>query len=74
MCLPAGIFLPRPLTCERIWALHTNGLGAQDKPAEAFEKWSYIIGENKKRQSKKQTPYASLIDFYRDDPKRSNMD
>lgn len=57
-----------------LWALHTSGRGAQDKPVEAYKAWFDIIGENKKRLGLRQTPYASLIEFYRDDPKRSNMD
>ena len=36
----------------RLWDLHTDGMGAQDDPEEAFEAWQDIITENKERQSK----------------------
>ncbi|TKJ61737.1 phospholipase [Pseudomonas sp. CFBP13506] len=48
----------------RLWDLHTDGRGAQDDPKDAFEAWTDIITENKKRQSKKITPSVPLIEFY----------
>ncbi|OQR26358.1 phospholipase, partial [Pseudomonas sp. Bc-h] len=71
----------RPLR-KHLWNLHTNGMGAQDKAAEAFEEWGRIIKENKFLVSgnaeasidKKQPPYASLLEFFRDSAKRTHLD
>jgi phosphatidylserine/phosphatidylglycerophosphate/cardiolipin synthase-like enzyme len=71
----------RPLR-KHLWNLHTNGMGAQDKAAEAFEEWGRIIKENKFLASgnaeasidKKQPPYASLLEFFRDSAKRTHLD
>jgi phosphatidylserine/phosphatidylglycerophosphate/cardiolipin synthase-like enzyme len=73
--------LSKPLR-KQLWDIHTKGMGAQDDVAEAFKKWRYIIEENKGRQerneklsiSEKKSPYASLIEFYRDSPARKNLD
>ena len=58
----------------RLWNMHTAGKGAQDKVAVAFKAWWEIIKENKRRMPEKQTPYAPLIQFRRDDPKRTYLD
>jgi phosphatidylserine/phosphatidylglycerophosphate/cardiolipin synthase-like enzyme len=72
----------RPLR-KHLWNLHTNGMGAQDKAAEAFKAWGRIIDVNKFRQQNnleqidtrlKEAPYASLIEFFRDSPKRTHLD
>jgi hypothetical protein len=58
-------------------------MGAQDKAAEAFKAWGRIIDVNKFRQQNnleqidtrlKEAPYASLIEFFRDSPKRTHLD
>ncbi|RMV77664.1 phospholipase D-like domain-containing protein [Pseudomonas caricapapayae] len=67
---------------QQLWNIHTNGIGAQDSASEAFEKWMDIISENSSRLrankrpsiEKKQQPYASLVEFYRESPTRTNMD
>ena len=50
----------------RLWNLHTNGMGAQDDPAVAFDVWQEIIDENKDLQADKKAgvPYAPLVEFY----------
>ncbi|WP_330214181.1 phospholipase D-like domain-containing protein [Pseudomonas sp. Z18(2022)] len=48
----------------RLWDMHTGGGGAQDDPEEAFDAWTEIINKNKKRQSKKLTPDAPLVEFH----------
>ncbi|WP_237718137.1 phospholipase D-like domain-containing protein [Cupriavidus sp. BIS7] len=59
----------------RLWGIHTKGLGAQDDPAKAFEAWAEIISRNADRQEAgKESPYASLIQFRRDDPTRTIRD
>jgi phosphatidylserine/phosphatidylglycerophosphate/cardiolipin synthase-like enzyme len=71
----------RPLR-KHLWNLHTNGMGAQDKAAEAFKEWADIIGVNKLRVAgnaepelkQKQSPYASLVEFFRDSPSRTHLD
>ncbi|OKA17245.1 hypothetical protein BOH73_23415 [Pseudomonas versuta] len=50
----------------RLWNLHTNGMGAQDDPEEAFDMWQKIINKNKGLKSKKLTPDAPLVEFYYD--------
>ncbi|HEK1011527.1 TPA: phospholipase [Pseudomonas putida] len=67
---------------KHLWDLHTRGMGAQDDAAVAFRKWGDIIIENNNRQeqnrtpsiAEKKSPYASLIEFYRDSPVRKNLD
>lgn len=63
----------RPLR-QRLWKIHTNGLGERDDPAAAFEQWGTIIMRNADNQSKGLAPVASLVQFHRDDPKRTNKD
>jgi len=58
----------------RLWNIHTSGLGAQDDPREAFKQWGSIIKENEKRKDNKDVPYASLVRFMREDPKRTRLD
>ncbi|WP_137808297.1 phosphatidylserine/phosphatidylglycerophosphate/cardiolipin synthase family protein [Pseudomonas sp. G(2018)] len=58
----------------RLWGLHTNGLGAQDEPAVAFEEWQRIINTNKGLQLKQMTPYAPLVEFYYGESKLSDLD
>ncbi|RMT77152.1 phosphatidylserine/phosphatidylglycerophosphate/cardiolipin synthase family protein [Pseudomonas viridiflava] len=73
--------LSKPLR-QHLWDIHTKGMGAQDDAAEAFDSWQDIIVENKARQEQnripsideKKSPYASLIEFYRDSPARKNLD
>ncbi|MFM0327866.1 phospholipase D-like domain-containing protein [Caballeronia glebae] len=66
---------------EKLWSIHTKGQGVGQKDANgrldaesAFTKWSEIIRENKKRNKAKASPYASLVEFYRDNPKRTYID
>ena len=58
----------------KLWNLHTNGKGAQLAPGEAFEKWRDIIKDNKTARKNKESPIASLTEFYRGSPTRSNLD
>ncbi len=50
----------------RLWNLHTNGMGAQDDPEEAFKAWEEIINKNKDLQADKKAgvPHAPLVEFY----------
>ncbi|GDX04423.1 phosphatidylserine/phosphatidylglycerophosphate/cardiolipin synthase family protein [Buttiauxella sp. A111] len=49
---------------QRLWNLHTNGIGVQDEPDKAFKAWEYLLGKNEALQAKgKYTPEASLIKF-----------
>ncbi|KEZ75187.1 phospholipase [Pseudomonas syringae pv. syringae FF5] len=58
----------------RLWDLHTKGLGGQDEPEIAFKAWSAIIGNNKRLQSKKMSPYAPLNEFYYSDTSMTDLD
>jgi len=59
----------------RLWGIHTNGLGAQDDPVEAFEQWEFIVRLNVKRQvTATQRPIASLVGFMRTSKDRSYSD
>ena len=60
----------------RLWGMHTDNRGAQDDPAEAFKEWRKIIDENKYRQNRPKPlhPIASLVEFYRDSPARTDKD
>ncbi|MNV28502.1 Cardiolipin synthase [compost metagenome] len=58
----------------RLWGMHTNGLGAQDDPKEAFEAWEEIINRNKGLQSRQLTPYAPLVEFYFGESDLSDLD
>ncbi|CAD6556320.1 Cardiolipin synthase [Paraburkholderia hiiakae] len=59
----------------QLWDIHTNGQGAQDDPADAYDAWSYILNENRTRQTNKEkSPYASLIRFNSMTTKRMRMD
>ena len=57
-----------------LWHIHTDGRGTQDKPAEAFKKWEYIINENKKARANNRSPIASLVEFTRLSAARTNKD
>jgi phosphatidylserine/phosphatidylglycerophosphate/cardiolipin synthase-like enzyme len=57
-----------------LWAAHTNGQGAQDDPGEAFKWWGTIMNDNKGRRGKKKKPTASLAEFRRDSPDRTDKD
>ncbi|MEA9389778.1 phospholipase D-like domain-containing protein [Acerihabitans sp. TG2] len=47
-----------------LWTLHTDGQGADDNEAAAFDQWGWIIGENTKKQKKKRDkPVGRLIKF-----------
>ena len=70
----------RPLR-EKLWDMHTNGMGVGKDDASgrldtdyAFGRWTYVINNNADRQKRDDVPYASLVQFRRDDPKRSNLD
>ncbi|WP_019446925.1 phospholipase D-like domain-containing protein, partial [Cupriavidus sp. BIS7] len=58
----------------RLWGIHTNGRGAQDDPARAFEAWGKIISRNARNRANGLAPESSLIEFRRDDPKRTIRD
>jgi phosphatidylserine/phosphatidylglycerophosphate/cardiolipin synthase-like enzyme len=58
----------------RLWDMHTKGLGAQDKAAEAFEAWGKIIDRNTENQTNGLAPYASLVGFRRDSAARTYLD
>ncbi len=49
---------------QRLWKIHTNGIGMQDDPAKAFQAWDDLLGDNEDLQgTKKDSPKASLIKF-----------
>ncbi|WP_454766919.1 phospholipase D-like domain-containing protein [Cupriavidus campinensis] len=58
----------------KLWGIHTGGMGAQEDAREAFEKWSEIIKKNADRKAQRESPHTSLIEFRRDDPKRTYLD
>jgi len=52
----------------RIWALHTNGLGAQEDFGDAFEAWGELMKRNRDREEPGRSPIAPLREFiYRKD-------
>jgi phosphatidylserine/phosphatidylglycerophosphate/cardiolipin synthase-like enzyme len=59
---------------KRLWEIHTGGKGAQADVRQAFKWWGDIIKKNKERAVMKMAPIASLIEFYREDPKRTYLD
>ena len=60
---------------QRLWEIHTNGLGAQEDVGKAFKEWGRIIAQNTRDQGEGgKTPYASLVGFLRTDPTRSHLD
>lgn len=59
---------------QELWGIHTKGMGAQDDPAEAFRRWGDIMKRNKDNASNHKAPYASLVEFSRESPKRTNKD
>ena len=58
----------------RLWEQHTGGMGAQDDPAVAFDKWREIINENQSLREDKKNPYAPLVEFYYGDATLSDYD
>ncbi|WP_414441193.1 phospholipase D-like domain-containing protein [Burkholderia sp. 22PA0106] len=58
----------------RLWEMHTNGMGAQDSPGEAFEAWGTVIKDNADNQAKGATPGASLVGFMRTSTSRLRVD
>lgn len=69
---------------EKLWGIHTKGMGVGKKDKwgileaeEAFLQWELILVENKKRQlaqNQSKPPYASLIEFRRDNPSVTRLD
>jgi len=60
---------------QRLWKIHTNGIGMQDDPADAFDAWAKLLGENEAVQDKaRQSPKASLIKFLYDKPTLKDQD
>ena len=57
------------MTIRRGWAIRMIR-------GKAFEEWGDIIKENTDRQQspRPKSPHASLIEFHRDDPKRTYKD
>jgi phosphatidylserine/phosphatidylglycerophosphate/cardiolipin synthase-like enzyme len=58
----------------RLWGLHTGGMGAQDRPGEAFKEWQKIIDENRGLQRDRKAPSAPLIEFYYGKTNRADLD
>jgi phosphatidylserine/phosphatidylglycerophosphate/cardiolipin synthase-like enzyme len=58
----------------RLWGMHTNNRGAQDDPEAAYKAWRQIMDQNKIAQEKNKTPVASLVEFHRDSPDRTDKD
>ncbi len=58
----------------RLWDLHTNGRGAQDDVAKAFDAWQEIIDKNKDRQSKNLAPITPLVEFYYGEKSLTDLD
>ncbi len=67
---------------EKLWRMHAGerGVGTKDKngrlnAVEVFESWGDLMFRNKKaRQDASRSPFASVIEFHRDDPLRSDLD
>ena len=59
---------------KQLWALHTNGRGAQDDVSDAYASWSDIIFRNTKNKNKKLAPMASLVGFLRTSATRTYAD
>ncbi|MBC8639887.1 phosphatidylserine/phosphatidylglycerophosphate/cardiolipin synthase family protein [Caballeronia sp. EK] len=67
---------------EKLWRIHSKGMGVGKKSSSgrldaehAFKKWGEIIQTNKiEKLEGLNTPYASLVEFYRDSPKRTYND
>ncbi|MEN4825753.1 phospholipase D-like domain-containing protein [Pseudomonas sp. P39-UII1] len=59
---------------QRLWRLHTGGEGAQDKPAEAFQAWEFLLDKNHSRQSAGVEPLCSLVEFYYGDSVVKDLD
>lgn len=57
-----------------LWQQHTNGKGAQLATDKAFKEWGDVIKNNKNARFSGKAPVASLVEFHRDSPKRSNLD
>lgn len=58
----------------RLWEQHTGGMGGQDDPRVAFDKWREIINENQNLREDKKNPYAPLVEFYYGDANLSDFD
>jgi phosphatidylserine/phosphatidylglycerophosphate/cardiolipin synthase-like enzyme len=66
---------------EKLWRIHAgeDGVGTKDKNGRlnadvAYEAWGEVILNNKDLRSEGRAPCASLVEFYRDSPSRSNLD
>ena len=60
---------------QRLWKLHTNGIGMQDVPKLAFDTWQDILDENKiLEDTTKNAPKASLILFNYNKPILKDQD
>ncbi|MCS3425364.1 phosphatidylserine/phosphatidylglycerophosphate/cardiolipin synthase-like enzyme [Rahnella sp. BIGb0603] len=61
---------------QRLWKLHTNGVGMQDDPAEAFLSWERILKQNEDNQqpATKAAPEASLVKFLYNEPTLKDQD
>ncbi|MFF7706176.1 phosphatidylserine/phosphatidylglycerophosphate/cardiolipin synthase family protein [Pseudomonas sp. NPDC007930] len=59
---------------KRLWDLHTNGVGGQEDPAEAFESWEELMKTNKKRRTDRDKPKASLVEFFYGGADRTDLD
>jgi phosphatidylserine/phosphatidylglycerophosphate/cardiolipin synthase-like enzyme len=57
-----------------LWRIHTGGEGASDNIAKAFEAWGDIIVRNQARESKQNSPIASLRGFKRTSPSETDRD
>jgi phosphatidylserine/phosphatidylglycerophosphate/cardiolipin synthase-like enzyme len=58
----------------RLWGLHTKGMGGQDDPETAYNRWNYVIGQNASNQKNGLPPVASLVGFSYTSDKRSTDD
>ncbi|MEE4802256.1 phospholipase D-like domain-containing protein, partial [Pseudomonas alliivorans] len=58
----------------RLWNLHTNSMGAQDEPSEAFDAWDEVIKKNRDLRSKKLSPNASLVEFHYGEANYKDLD
>jgi phosphatidylserine/phosphatidylglycerophosphate/cardiolipin synthase-like enzyme len=59
---------------QKLWDIHTSGMGAQKDVAAAFNEWTNIIGQNRENRAKKLAPYASLVGFMYTGKKRTRSD
>jgi phosphatidylserine/phosphatidylglycerophosphate/cardiolipin synthase-like enzyme len=59
---------------QKLWDIHTSGMGAQKNAADAFEAWASIVKRNKENKRGQLAPHASLVGFLYTGKKRTRSD